>query len=1548
MPMLISGMRWKQGLILILGILIILPIFPMFTSETGEMFGGYNDESTGKTHETDAGVLSTRSSSITWPMFGMDITHSNVALPGAKGIFEPTLKWDHWTDHISGTGIDSWGSTIGNFTTNINGDYDRDVEHVVYAESGFIYILDGGTGEVVWRLNVDQIDSVLDSDLVFTTPALGYIDNNIYLDIIFGTTDGNLYMYEPTIDYSNQTGYSWSSNNVNSDRVWEYFTAENFTQSSPTIGKLDSDSFPDIAVSAGDKLFAISGLSGTELWNKTLPGNVVSSPVIYTDGPKEKVLITSFRQSNLNYSASIFDAETGTSIDELYYDLGLSINTLNLVPSAAVAELDGSATNDPELIVCKPFEGVPGNGRIFVYNTNRSLFWSTPSNTILGQIDSTPAVGDLDGDGIPEIVVVAWNWPQSTLGPVTNIYAFHGNNGTLAWQVNRDTIGTPPYTNERSVGSPVIANLDNDPNLDVLFATSPQLFALQGMNGTSLWDISFSGAGRQLWSSPAAGDIDNDGFLDVTCEGAVISHVIIDLTLAPADLYLSSVNVTENHPVTIYAIIHNEGSAPAENVKVSFFEDDILIGNATKNFIPEFDSREVSILWTPVEDGSRTLKVIIDPDSFIEETNEFNNEIEKDITVLPSYPDLTVEKVQYFRGDGTEVDNKNLHLVEAEESRIKVFVKNIGDDIASGIIIQALSSNTRINADKELATLDIQESRNVTFIWKSPENKSHNMNFTIALKNAGPELQKNNNFLAEQITIISRTPANPKFISSGVVYEPDGFTLSVGCEVRFTNNRTGMQKTIITNESGLYSFDMADLQGRYQEGDEILIHASDGENATATMFTIYTEDKSRFDNITLVKVPTYAISISVEDSSKEVLPNNKVEYRLSVTNRGNDENDVELTVSDVIDVDTLETAPEWKATLNDRLLTNIQPKDSMQVILTIESPVKLEDARAGDQVLVVVTAKSSNDNTQEDLVGTTTTVGRIYDFIVTFDEPNYQLDPSKNLTLSVAVEIKNDGNDDDTVDLELSAPSQWQTEVNDSFDLLIGEDVNFNITLTCDESINAGVYSFRLNITSSDETGFSSKTFTVEILRPDLEFVGQVMMNPAEPKLSTSISFNVLVRNNGTASADIAITELWIKGSYHSFSQTLNLSAGSITTINFTWTPVETGKYLLEFKLDPNGFLVESNTDNNLATFEIEFYLDIALIENPTFSNPSPMKGDEITISVTLENIGNVDIVKTFTVDFYDGPPSDGGRLINQYIVFDELPIAAGSKIDIPITWKASGGKQHTIYVEANSEHDLIEVDYDNNAVQRTIIVEEPAEVQDDSSLFIALIFIIGIVVILLLVLTPNKHKASAGKKKKPKTGKKKEEPDDQELKPEKIPKKKAPKKLKEISEGVTVSGDEVKFSVVDEEPEVADEDEIDEEEELAEADEELEKDEDIDEVSAAEEGDGLRSRVKRFGSLIKGSWLPVSKTSTEPEVVVDEEIEEIEELEPEVLDDELAELEVAEVEVVDEEIYDELEAEEVEEFDDEISNDEEADDKPKKRKKQDTGLDYSHMIGIR
>ena len=192
-------------------------------------------------------------------MFGKDERHTGVGNPTAKGIYRGSEKWDNWPD-IYGNGIDSWGTTIGDFENNIAGVYDRDVKHVVYAEHGMVYIIDGEDGSHMWELEADAIDGVADGNVVYTTPTLANLNNNDHLDIVFGTDDGVVYVYEPKITYDAQNGYSWSTNNINTEIWWSYSTNGSLNHSSPVLTDLNSDNKVDVVMSTDSEVLALDVL----------------------------------------------------------------------------------------------------------------------------------------------------------------------------------------------------------------------------------------------------------------------------------------------------------------------------------------------------------------------------------------------------------------------------------------------------------------------------------------------------------------------------------------------------------------------------------------------------------------------------------------------------------------------------------------------------------------------------------------------------------------------------------------------------------------------------------------------------------------------------------------------------------------------------------------------------------------------------------------------------------------------------------------------------------------------------------------------------------------------------------------------------------------------------------------------------------------------------------------------------------------------------------------------------------------------------------------
>lgn len=169
------------------------------------------------------------------------------------------------------------------------------------------------------------------------------------------------------------------------------------------------------------------------------------------------------------------------------------------------------------------------NGKLYVLRRLSADVWVPAAGfpvTLPAHIASSPAVGDIDGDGDPEIVVGYGS--TLTLDQPGGARAYEAD-GTLIWEVvTGDTVGAPNPGGPNGVPDPVfstpaIADVDGDGRVEVAFSSLDEyVYLVDGATGANepnwprwLRDTSFS--------SPALHDIDGDGTLEVIV--GVASHV---------------------------------------------------------------------------------------------------------------------------------------------------------------------------------------------------------------------------------------------------------------------------------------------------------------------------------------------------------------------------------------------------------------------------------------------------------------------------------------------------------------------------------------------------------------------------------------------------------------------------------------------------------------------------------------------------------------------------------------------------------------------------------------------------------------------------------------------------------------------------------------------------------------------------------------------------------------------------------------------------------------------------------------------------------------
>lgn len=377
----------------------------------------------------------------TWPTFRHDKHHTGLS---------PLTGDMDFVEYL-------WSQMIGNKVRSSPalGDIDEDGRLEVVACSDLdsvdnVYALNAEDGSLLWSYALDR--------WVESSPALGDIDGDGRLEAVVGSHDGNVYAF-----------------NGEDGRVLWAFTTGLDIHSSPALGDIDDDGKLEVIIGSEDhNVYALNGEDGSLLWSYTTGHVVRSSPAVGDvdlDG-KLEVLIGSF-----DGNVYAFNGDDGS--------LCWSYATGTWVwSSPTVGDIDDDGQH---------FEVVVGSDDGTIYTLNGedgSLLWSTK----VGKVESSPAFGDIDGDGSTEVVIGSSDH---------NVYALKGEDGSFLWS----------YTTDGAVrSSPALADIDSDDSLEVVVGSfDGKIYALNGGDGHFLWHFP-TGAVR---SSPALGDIDSDGRLEV-------------------------------------------------------------------------------------------------------------------------------------------------------------------------------------------------------------------------------------------------------------------------------------------------------------------------------------------------------------------------------------------------------------------------------------------------------------------------------------------------------------------------------------------------------------------------------------------------------------------------------------------------------------------------------------------------------------------------------------------------------------------------------------------------------------------------------------------------------------------------------------------------------------------------------------------------------------------------------------------------------------------------------------------------------------------------
>ena len=215
-----------------------------------------------------------------------------------------------------------------------------------------------------------------------------------------------------------------------------------------------------------------------------------------------------------------------------------------------------------------------GNGDGTFTSASSSYVLGTASQTTSGPVPRSLAVGDFNGDGLPDLAVTTQNF--TTSGYLNQLVILAGKgNGTFQRIANYSVTGTP--------GAMVVADLNGDgiPDLAVScsnvgnYSPTNRLFIYYGSrNGTLQTPVSYV---MPDGASVAFADLNGDGRPDLISTNSDTSTVNVYFGLAPSAVSLvSSVNpLVHGKSTTLTATVSPSGATGS----VSFYTNVTLLGS---------------------------------------------------------------------------------------------------------------------------------------------------------------------------------------------------------------------------------------------------------------------------------------------------------------------------------------------------------------------------------------------------------------------------------------------------------------------------------------------------------------------------------------------------------------------------------------------------------------------------------------------------------------------------------------------------------------------------------------------------------------------------------------------------------------------------------------------------------------------------------------------------------------------------------------------------------------------------------------------------------